>query len=62
MSGIGDIRKACDALSGLLLARRSDALRVASALRRLLTVKLGDFSEWNGHRPEKLAPVFFSCT
>jgi membrane protein len=25
-------------------------------------VKEGLFSEWNGHRPEKLAPVFFSCT
>jgi hypothetical protein len=46
MSGIGDIRKACDALSGLLLARRSDALRVASALRRLMTVKLGDAYGW----------------
>ena len=27
-----------------------------------LTVKEGLFSEWKGHSPEKLAPVFFSWT
>ena len=27
-----------------------------------LTLKLGDFSPWKGHRPMKLAPPFLSCT
>src|SRR3989339_1453239 len=26
------------------------------------TIKLGDFSEWNGHRPLKCRPAFLSAT
>lgn len=47
MSGCSrEIRRACDALAGLLKVRVRDAAGIASALRRLITSKLSEADGW----------------